>query len=74
VAAAEFITLWGGNISTLGCWKYFNKFFNKVISVFNTSKACLNSKFFSTLRKFTKKLVLKRKCSHTKSHQHFIFL
>ena len=54
------------------CWKYFNKFF-KVISVFNTCKACLNSKFFSTLRKFTKKLVLKRKCSHTKSHQHFIF-
>ena len=58
--------------------KYFNtwilKIFQQVISVFNTCKACLNSKFFSTLRKFTKKLVLKRKCSHTKSHQHFIFL
>merc|ERR1711997_1171333 len=53
--------------------KIFQQIFNKVISVFNTSKACLNSKFFSTLRKFTKKLVLKRKCSHTKSHQHFIF-
>ena len=27
-----------------GCWKYFNKF-SQVISVFNTCKACLNSKF-----------------------------
>ena len=72
VTAAEFITLWWWNISTLDAENISTNFPKLFQFLTHVKPAWIQN--FSTLRKFTKKLVLKRKCSHTKSHQHFIFL